>query len=151
VDDTQGFQPVTGPHPAGRVYLAIAILAVVALGNLQLPIRTFMMLAREGGRDDSAELLEHFQQLDSHLPPAGRIGYLSARNGDRPRILEGGRLAIAQYALAPRIVDCFCDQPVVILDGDDPAELPELQQAQGWRLTADLPGGLKLYRTREEE
>jgi hypothetical protein len=138
-------------HPHRRVYLAVAILAMAALGNLQLPIRTFLMLARDGAGDDSSQLVEHFQQLHSHLPPAGRVGYLAVNNGDRPRVLEGGRLAVAQYALAPRIVDRFCDQPVVILDADDPADLPELLSGQEWRLAADLPGGLKIYRTQENE
>jgi len=151
MDDTRATRRLAGAHSRARIYLAVAILALAALANLQLPIRTFMMLARDGGRDDSAQLVEHFRQLDSHLPPAGRIGYLPARSGDRPRMLEGGRLAVAQYALAPRIVDRFCDQAVVILDGEDAAEIPELLQAQEWRLAAVLPGGLKLYRTREDE
>src|SRR4029453_3572778 len=100
---------------------------------------------------DSSQLVEHFQQLDPHLPTAGRIGYLAARNGDPPRGLAGGRLAGAQYARAPGIVDRFCDQPMVILDGEDPAELDDLLREKEWRLAVDLPGGLKLYCLREEE
>jgi hypothetical protein len=151
MDDTQESPAATGARCPSRVYLAIAILALAALGNLQLSVRTFMILARDGGRDDSSQLVEHFQQLDPHLPAAGRIGYLASRNADRPRILEGGRLAVAQYALAPRLVDHFCDQPMVILDGEDPAEFDNLLREKEWRLAVDLPGGLKLYCLREEE
>src|SRR5262245_49871884 len=151
MEDFRGSSAATGAGWHGRVYLAVAILALAALGNLQLSVRTFMIFARDGGRDDSSQLVEHFQQLDSHLPATGRIGYLAARNGDQPRILEGGRLAVAQYALAPRIVDRFCDQSVVILDGEDLAEFDDLLRESEWRLAVDLPGGLKLYCLREED
>src|SRR5262245_23375279 len=151
MEDSQGSSAATGACCHGRASLAVAILALAALGNLQLSVRTLMIFARDGGRDDSSQLVEHFQQLDSHLPATGRIGYLEARHGERPRILEGGRLAVAQYALAPRIVDRFRDQSVVILDGEDPAAFDDLLRENEWRLTADLPGGLKLYCLREEE
>jgi len=46
MDDIRPSRFFSGKQPHGRVYFAVAVLAMAALGNLQLPIRTFLMLAR---------------------------------------------------------------------------------------------------------
>ncbi|HLJ12582.1 MAG TPA: hypothetical protein VKU82_15415, partial [Planctomycetaceae bacterium] len=60
-------------------------------------------------------------------------------------------LSLMQYALAPRMIERYSGQTLVIFDSDDAAARPDLAASRGWQLAADLQDGLKLYRTSRGE
>lgn len=136
-----------------RAYLAVGLIAVAALSNLRLPLRTFGQLARHPEGNEVEVFLARCRRLEPVLPPAGRIGYLDSGReqalGASPRSAHVLQL---QYALAPRLIEPFSDQRWVIVEAGGSERAAELQRGsvRGWRLVADLGEGLAVFRTEGE-
>jgi hypothetical protein len=136
----------------GRVVVAVGLVAVAALSNFRMPIKTFGQFARGPTDGDAETYLARCRRLAPHLPPKGRIGYIAAANELQTRTpLQGGRLTLLQHALAPRMIQRFSGESLVIFDCDEPAALPALEQRRDWSLLVDLDDGLKLFSTTGHE
>jgi hypothetical protein len=136
----------------GRAVLAVGLIAIAALSNLRLPIKTFGQVARGPTDGDAQTYLARCRRLAPHLPRKGRIGYIAAPDELQARApLHGGRLTLLQHALAPRMIQRFSGQSLVIFDCDVPTALPAPDQSRDWRLVVDLDDGLKLFCTTGHE
>jgi hypothetical protein len=85
-----------------RVLLAAGLIGACALTNVRLPLRTFWQHAKQPEGDRMELFLARCRRLESILPAAGRIGYLSLEHEP-----SGGasQYRILQYAFAPRLVE----------------------------------------------
>jgi hypothetical protein len=136
----------------GRAVLAVGLIAIAALSNLRMPIKMFGQFARGPTDGDAETYLARCRRLAPHLPRKVRIGYIAAANELQTRTpLQGGRLTLLQHALAPRLIQHFSGESLVIFDCDEPAALPSLDQRRDWRLLVDLDDGLKLFCTTGHE
>ena len=127
------------PRARRRAYLAIGLIALVALSNLRLPLRTFRQLRQSRGT--SAAFLERCRRLAPRLPPGGALGYLAAF--DKKDI----HLRLLRYAFAPRAVEEFSGQRLVIVEAKDSPAALKLAENRGWWLMADDGQGLVAFRT----
>jgi hypothetical protein len=132
-----------------RVVAAIGLIALAALLTIRWSIQTWGQVARG---DEVTHFLARCQRLGASLPATGRIGYI-VRPQDvvLRKPIRRARLTLLQYALAPRVVEEFSDQELVIFDSDDPTAVPATAERGDWRLVADLDDGLKLFRTPERK
>jgi len=135
-----------------RVVVAVGLIAIAAFSNLRMPIKTFGQLARGPTDGDAETYLARGRRLAPHLPPKGGIGYIAAPARLQTRTpLQGGRLTLLQHALAPRMIERFSGQSLVIFDCDEPTASPAVEVSEGWRLVVDLGDGLKLFNAAEHE
>lgn len=132
-----------GPRRARRrqVLLAIGLVGLVGLTNLRLPVRTFRQLAREPQGGQTEAFLRRCRRLESLVPAGGRIGYLSLVS-NRPEALQDAQHRLLQYAFAPRTIEPFADQEVVVVQADAAGAALEMAQERGWQIVADAGAGL---------
>ena len=114
-----------------RVLMAVALIGACALTNVRLPLRTFRQLAEQTEGVRTELFLARCRRLESILPAAGRIGYLSLEHEQ-----SGGpsQYRILQYAFAPRLVERLSS-----VDGSlrDPSP-PDIQTRDTARSASDV-------------
>jgi len=116
-----------------RVLLAVALIGACALTNVRLPLRAFRQLAEQPEGGNTQLFLARCRRLESVLPAAGRIGYLSLeQSGGAPP--QDAQYRLLQYALAPQIVERFSS-----VDGSlrDPSS-PDVQIRDTARSASDV-------------
>lgn len=138
----------SGPTRARRrqVLLAIGLVGLVALTNLRLPLRTFRQLAREPQGGQTEAFLRRCRRLESLMPAGGRIGYLSLA-GNQPAALQDAQHRLLQYAFAPRKIEPFAGQDLVVVQTDEPGAALEMAHERGWQIVSDAGAGLLAFRT----
>ena len=137
----------SGRRARQRAAAAVALIILTALSAIRWPIQTFRQMNRTPHDDEVTQFLSRYQRLAPYLPGKCQIGYLvPPEEAESRKALHTARLELLQYALAPRMVDKFTDQEVVILDSDKPKAHAKDADHQDWELVADLHDGIKLYR-----
>jgi hypothetical protein len=135
-----------------RSQLAVALVCVAGLGNVRMlphAVRSF----RAAPPPDAPEVVAaRFEPLCCYLPVDAKVGFLpDRRRTDAWSAYPDRRLFLAQYALAPRLLDYSVADRWVIVDSEDCENRPETALAAGWTLAADLHNGVRLYTTRGGE
>jgi hypothetical protein len=124
-----------------RPGLAVTLLALVALASsARLVAEAVRTHAGWDGRDLVAEHQARFAALRRLLPRDGVVGYLSDEPG------AAREYFLAQYALAPVVLDPAGARALVVGNFFDPARAPGLAAGQGLVLVADLGAGVMLFR-----
>ena len=96
---------IARPHRR-RVFVAIGLIWLTALGTLRLPIKSFGEWAHGSSSGEIETLMGRFRRMGTQLPPAGVFGYLGGPvHGPIAQSLKPGRLSLMQYALAPRMIE----------------------------------------------
>lgn len=120
---------------AGLMFIGIYGLAVLNWQGYNLP---------DPRPDAVAHLMAAFGGAIEFLPTSGTIGYVGPQD---PTVSDGEVRFIAQYALAPRlIVDDLSDQRAAISRPGLASEVHQAMLTQGWVVTRELPGGIRIYR-----
>jgi hypothetical protein len=83
-----------------------------------------------------------FESLRAAVPADATLGYLI----DVPPEAEVAMFSIAQYQLAPRILQRGSSQPIVMGYFIQPVDFAELERQQGLRLEHDFGNGVVLFR-----
>jgi hypothetical protein len=124
------------------------LISLCALGNARVLPRALRPW-REAPQPSAPQLFAaRFEPLGPLLPAQGVTGFIiDAAHTDREVPHPDARLFLAQYALAPRLLECSARHPLVIVDSDQPDALPEIAARGNWTLVAALPSGVKLFRT----
>jgi hypothetical protein len=124
-----------------RAVLAATLLALAALASsARLVAEAVRTYAGWDGRDLVAEHRARFAGLRRMLPRAGVVGYLSDEPG------AAREYFLAQYALAPVVLDPTGAPALVVGNFFDPERAPALAAGRGLVLVADLGAGVMLFR-----
>jgi hypothetical protein len=111
-----------------RVTLGLALILVFAARGFVLITWELRLAARGiGPETDMVTRAEaRFRLVADRLPPRGVVGYRASGplSIDRDYEIEGddrsiGQFVLAQYALAPRVLDLNPGPPIVVHDGLD--------------------------------
>jgi hypothetical protein len=133
--------------PRGRVYLAVALLAVAALASGRYASRLIRHY-REGYESQYAKFEARLTPLDRFLPRLGTIGYLVEANPSNDPLLNAYRFSLVAYHVLPCKLEQNAVHEFVLFDADDPDSMPAQAATNGWTLVARGGQGLKLFRTR---
>jgi len=138
--------------PQRRIRAATLLIAICALGSARALPRALQLAQADPKPDATAALVARFEAIKAHVREQTSLGYLSdARHLDPRRSALLKRLSLAQFALAPRIVERTTNREFVIFDSDRPEATPDIATLEGWKLVADLQNGVKLFRTARHE
>ena len=138
--------------PQLRIRGAVILLAVGALASIRTLPRAVQQCLAEPKPDATVTLEARFAALQPFVTDKPSLGYLTeGRHLDPQRVDLAKRLYMAQFALAPSIVERRTDRPWVIFDSDTPEAVPEIATREGWTLVTDLRDGIKLFRTARQE
>jgi hypothetical protein len=135
-----------------RSHVAIALVCMAGLSNVRVLPHAVWSFCAATPPDSPDVLAARFEPLCSLLPMEAKAGFLyDRRRADGWLADPDGRLFLAQYALAPRLLEHSVAHRWVIVDSDDCGNPPETVAAVGWTLVADLHNGVRLYTTRGGE
>ena len=138
--------------PQRRIRAATLLIAICALGSTRALPRAVQLSQADPTPDATAALVARFEAIKPHVRKQISLGYLSdARHLDPRRSSLLKRLYLAQFALAPRIVERTTHREFVIFDSDRPEVTPDIATLEGWKLVVDLHNGVKLFRTARQE
>jgi hypothetical protein len=127
----------TGHFPA---YLAIAVLIFVC-GCLLSTARLVVEAPRGHVADDLARRSDlRFASLKAALPPQGVVGYFGSSADSI------GYYYLAQYALAPLVLDHSVNHPLIV--GNFPASAPQLPA--NLEVLRDFGNGVLLLAAKDE-
>jgi hypothetical protein len=97
-------------------------------------------------------MIPRFAPLAEHVPKSATVGYLLDESHTDPAMHHPhARFALAQFALAPRIVVHSTNCSLVIFDSDRVDATPNIAESRNWTLVANLDNGVRLYRNAEAE
>jgi hypothetical protein len=120
--------------------LALACLLVLAVLSAALELwRAAHSYARSDGGQRFASRQTRFRELRRLLPPHGVVAYLS----DKPDATAS--YFLAQYALAPLVLERGATRPVVVGNFFEPAAAGALAARLGLALQRDLGEGVMLF------
>jgi hypothetical protein len=135
-----------------RLRLAIWLICVCALANVRMLFDAFHQFGNPPQADSQQIWIARFEPFRPLLPEGTVTGFLvDQAHADVKLKHPAERLALARYALAPRLVEGSPAHALVITDSDDPASLPEIAVGEHWTLVAALGNGARLFRTRPED
>jgi hypothetical protein len=120
--------------------LALACLVVLAVVSTALELwRAGRFYARSDGGERFANRQTRYRELRRLLPPHGVVGYLT----DKPDAVV--TYYLAQYALAPLVLERGAIRPVVVGNFFEPAAAGALAARLGLVLQRDLGEGVMLF------
>jgi hypothetical protein len=134
-----------------RPRTAIVLICICAVANFRMARQAISRHFSPRTHEAFGQYAARFEPLRASLPAGSVTGYiLDTAHADPDRLHPDARFALAQYALAPRLVERSARHPLVIVDGDGPRPPPESLTGD-WTLVTDLGNGVRLYRTPVKE
>lgn len=143
--------PAVGPRSRWQAlgaWILVLGLGGCGLANVRWPWGE-MGLGRKPPESDAPRLMiARFEPLAGRVPPGTTLGYyFDQAHANLQLCHPHERFYLAQYALAPLLVERSLTRALVLVDSDDPSAPPALAAEGGWTLLVDLKNGVRLYRT----
>jgi hypothetical protein len=138
--------------PQLRIRGATLLIVFGALGSARALPRAVQQYQADAKPDATVPFVARFEALKPFAERSPSLGYLTvSQHLDPQRSDLVQRLYLAQFALAPHVIERRIDRDLVIFDSDRPEVTPQIAEREGWILVADLHNGVKLFRTGRQE